>query len=313
MKKILVIGSLNIDFVINVENMPLPGETISAKDFNLICGGKGANQAYAAAKLGGNVSMIGAVGNDQYGKMLIDNLESVGVDTSGIKVMDNVDTGRAFITVDGSGENSIVVVSGANGLVSKELIDEKMDLIDSADIIVMQLEIPLYVVSYVAELARMKDKIVILDPAPATNIPSDILRNIDIIKPNETELETLCGFEVNSDEDVIKGAISLIDNGVEKVIVTLGEKGSMYVDYNSDYKYDAFDVDVVDTTGAGDAFTGALVKSLVDGREVSDAIKYAHFVSSIVVGRKGAQTSIPSEEEVYEFINKGGNYEKNNN
>lgn len=306
MKKILVIGSLNIDFVINVDKMPLPGETITGRDFSLVCGGKGANQAYAAAKLGGNVSMIGAVGNDEYGKMLINNLESVGVDTTGIKELD-CDTGRAFITVDSTGENSIVVVKGANGLVSKELIDEKIDLIDSADIIVMQLEIPLDVVRYVAGIARKKDKVVILDPAPAVDLDDELLRNIDIIKPNETELERLCGFEINNDEDIVSGAITLIDKGVEKVIVTLGDKGSMYVDYNIDKKYDAFNVDVVDTTGAGDAFTGALAKSLVDGRDVSDAIKYAHFVSSIVVGKKGAQTSIPSEKEVYEVLSNRGN------
>ena len=306
MKNILVIGSLNIDFVINVDKMPLPGQTITGRDFSLVCGGKGANQAYAAAKLGGNVSMIGAVGNDEYGKMLSDNLESVGVDVSGIKVLDT-DTGRAFITVDSTGENSIVVVKGANGLVSKELIDEKIDLIDAADIIVMQLEIPLDVVRYVAGIARKKDKVVILDPAPAVDLDDELLRNIDIIKPNETELERLCGFEINNDEDVVSGAITLIDKGVEKVIVTLGDKGSMYVDYNIDKKYDAFNVDVVDTTGAGDAFTGALAKSLVDGRDVSDAIKYAHFVSSIVVGKKGAQTSIPSEKEVYEVLSNRGN------
>lgn len=306
MKNILVIGSLNIDFVINVDKMPLPGQTITGRDFSLVCGGKGANQAYAAAKLGGNVSMIGAVGNDEYGKMLINNLESVGVDTSGIKVLDT-DTGRAFITVDSTGENSIVVVKGANGLVSKELIDEKIDLIDAADIIVMQLEIPLDVVRYVAGIARKKDKVVILDPAPAVDLDDELLRNIDIIKPNETELERLCGFEINNDEDVVSGAITLIDKGVEKVIVTLGDKGSMYVDYNIDKKYDAFNVEVVDTTGAGDAFTGALAKSLVDGRDVSDAIKYAHFVSSIVVGKKGAQTSIPSEKEVYEVLSNRGN------
>ena len=306
MKKILVIGSLNIDFVINVDKMPLPGETITGRDFSLVCGGKGANQAYAAAKLGGNVSMIGAVGNDEYGKMLINNLESVGVDTTGIKVLD-CDTGRAFITVDSTGENSIVVVKGANGLVSKELIDEKIDLIDAADIIVMQLEIPLDVVRYVAGIARKKDKVVILDPAPAVDLDDDLLRNIDIIKPNETELERLCGFEINNDEDVVSGALTLIDKGVEKVIVTLGDKGSMYVDYNIDKKYDAFNVEVIDTTGAGDAFTGALAKSLVDNRDISDAIKYAHFVSSIVVGKKGAQTSIPSEKEVYDVLSNRGN------
>ena len=286
--------------------MPLPGETITGRDFSLVCGGKGANQAYAAAKLGGNVSMIGAVGNDEYGKMLINNLESVGVDTTGIKVLD-CDTGRAFITVDSTGENSIVVVKGANGLVSKELIDEKIDLIDAADIIVMQLEIPLDVVRYVAGIARKKDKVVILDPAPAVDLDDDLLRNIDIIKPNETELERLCGFEINNDEDVVSGALTLIDKGVEKVIVTLGDKGSMYVDYNIDKKYDAFNVEVIDTTGAGDAFTGALAKSLVDNRDISDAIKYAHFVSSIVVGKKGAQTSIPSEKEVYDVLSNRGN------
>jgi len=302
-KNILVIGSLNMDFVIEVDKMPLPGQTILGEEFALIPGGKGANQAYAAGKLGANVSMLGAVGNDEYGKKLLKNLNSVNVNTDKIEKLENVNTGCAFINVDKNGENSIVVVSGANKKITTETINNNINLIEQADIIVMQLEIPIEVVEYVAKIAKEKGKIVILDPAPAIpNLSRELLSNVDIIKPNETEIQIVSGMQIESIEDMVKAARSLIDNGVKTVIVTLGGEGSLLVTSEKEERFPSLGLKPIDTTAAGDSFTAALAKSLVEGKELEEAIRYAHIVSSIVITRKGAQTSIPTQDEIDEFL-----------
>ena len=187
MKKIVVVGSLNMDCVVETPSMPKPGETITGKSVSQVPGGKGANQAYAIGKLGGDVQMIGAVGNDSCGMALKKNLESVGVKTDGLAILDGETTGQAFITVDGQGENSIIIIAGTNGLVTRELIDQNRRLIEESDIVIMQLEIPLEVVEYVKELAVSLGKLVIVDPAPAVEgIPDHFWKGIDYIKPNET-------------------------------------------------------------------------------------------------------------------------------
>ena len=307
MNDILVIGSLNMDFVVEVPKSPLPGETIIANKFSLVPGGKGANQAFALGRLGARVSMIGAVGNDEYGKKLIDNLKLAHVNTKKIFKMNDVNTGNAFINVDKSGENSIVVVSGANEKITKEFIDNNICYIKRAKIIVMQLEIPIEVVTYVAKIAKELGKIVVVDPAPARcDLPDELFSNVDIMKPNETELQTLSGINLNNEEDILKGAKILLNKGVKNVIVTLGANGSMLVNANGYKKFDALKVDVVDTTAAGDSFTAGLVNSLVLGKSLEDAIKYGHIVSSIVVTRKGAQSSIPTKMEVSKYIKEVG-------
>ncbi len=292
-----------MDFVIDVNKMPLPGETILAKDFTLVPGGKGANQAYAVGKLGANVSMIGAVGNNEYGIKLLENLNSVNVNTIGITKLDNVNTGCAFINVDKNGENSIVVVSGANEQITKETIDNNIKLIDDADIIIMQLEIPIETVTYVAKVAKQKGKLVILDPAPAVdNLPDELFNNVDIVKPNETEIQILSGIKTNSKDDIIRAAHSLIEKGVSTVIVTLGSNGSLLVTKEKTESFSALDVQAIDTTAAGDSFTAALAKSLLEGKSIEEAIKFGHLVSSIVVTKKGAQTSIPNQKEIDIFL-----------
>ncbi len=303
MSDVLVIGSLNMDFVMNVEKAPLPGETILTNTYNLVPGGKGGNKAYALGKLGTSVAMLGAVGCDEMGKKLIANLKKVKVDTKKIVKLKNINTGNAFITVDKTGENRIVVASGANNKLTKEMIDKNINLIKAAKIIVMQLEIPLEVVTYAAKLAKSLGKIVVLDPAPAVNnLPLDLYKNIDIIKPNETELQTLCNSKINTEEDIVTLAKSLIEKGVKNVIVTLGEKGSILVNNDTVQKYNAINVEVVDTTAAGDSFTAGLVKSLVDGKDLNESIKFGHIVSSLAVTKHGAQSSIPSIEEIKKFI-----------
>ena len=273
MKRILVVGSLNMDIVIETPCMPKAGETIAGKSIAQIPGGKGANQAFAAGKLGGNIAMMGAVGNDEKGEKLLESLKGVGVDISRIEVMNDIPTGQAFITVDDQGENAIIIIAGANGKVTKELIDSNLALIKQSDIIIMQLEIPLEIVGYVKKIVEEDGKIVILDPAPAIkDIPENILKGIDYIKPNETELQILTGMEVKNRKDITEAAKILIKKGVKNVIVTMGGDGCLYINKDIEEFFPAYPVKAIDTTAA--------------------------------VTRKGAQTSIPTREEVDEM--KGG-------
>lgn len=297
MKKILVVGSLNMDYSIKTSKMPNVGETVLGKEYTLNPGGKGANCAYALGRLGADISMLGMVGLDENGKILKNNLKEVNVNDKNIKEI-NYSTGVAFVTVDDDGDNSIIVISGANSKVDKSFIDENISLIKDSDIIVMQLEIPIDTVLYVSKLAKEYGKTVILDPAPARNdLPLELYKNIDIIKPNETEVLTLTGKD-----DIGNASLDLIEKGCKNVIVTLGSEGSLLVTKDGMTKYDAEKVDVVDTTAAGDTFTGALAFALSNDKELDEAIKFANKVSSIVVTRKGAQESIPSYEEVKELL-----------
>jgi ribokinase len=295
---LLIVGSLNMDTVIDVKNMPKPGETILGKKYELCPGGKGANQAYAAGKLGAKVSMIGMLGKDDNGARLLKNLQSVGVNTKGIQTLDDTTSGTAFITVDEHGENSIIVISGANFELAKEHIDRHIDLIDQCDAVVAQLEIPLDVVTYLANVAKSKNKLFILDPAPATSeLPEQLIRNVDIMKPNETELQILTGMQTQTEEQIVEAARSLIKRGVKTVVVTVGSKGAVLVTEQDFKVYPSRKVEAVDTTAAGDTFTAAFAMKLMDGSSCEEAIKFGNIVSSIVVTRKGAQNSIPSYEE----------------
>lgn len=298
MSNMLIVGSLNMDTVVEVKNMPKSGETILAKNYEQCLGGKGANQAYAAGKLGANVSMIGMVGKDDNGTKLLKNLQSVGVNTKGIQILDNTNSGTAFITVDEHGENSIIVISGANLEMTKQCIDQNMDLIDQCDVIVAQLEIPIDVVTYLSEIAKIKQKLFILDPAPATSdLPEQLIRNVDIIKPNETELQILTNMKTEHEEQIVEAARSLIKKGIKTVIVTIGSKGAVLVT-KEDYKVlPSRRVEAVDTTAAGDTFTAAFALKLMEGSNYEEAIRFGNVVSSIVVTRKGAQNSIPDYDE----------------
>ncbi len=305
MKKILVIGSLNLDMVVNVDHTPAVGETILSDKMEMIPGGKGANQACAAGCLNADITMLGAVGNDMYADIQMDSLSKAGVDISRIIRRQGTTTGIALITVNSDGDNCIVVISGANATLSCSDIDNNIDLLKEADIIIFQLEIPLETVCYGAKTAKELGKTVILDPAPVPKeFPKELYRYVDIIKPNETELHMLTGID-HVESHLPEACHLLRSQGVKNILVTLGEKG-VYLDSEEAgvYQIPAVPVDAVDTTAAGDSFTAALATMLANGRNLQDAAVFANYVSAIVVTRKGAQSSIPTLEEVQQYIEK---------
>lgn len=292
MKNILVIGSLNMDLVINTDRMPQAGETIHGKGFAHFPGGKGANQASACARAGGNVKMLGKVGDDAYGDILLKNLSQDGVNINGIE-REKISTGVAVITVF-NGENSIILDKGANGLVDRDYIDRHIDAIDWADYIIMQYEIPMETVVYVAQIVKSKGKTLIIDPAPMMDVPSELYRMADIILPNETETAQLVG-EGNDDEASVKKMYEL---GCKNVIMTLGKKGSIYYNGENMINQPAYKVKAIDTTGAGDCFTGSMVAALASDKTMEEALEFASKASAIAVGRRGAQPSFPWKSEV---------------
>jgi ribokinase len=298
-KKIAVVGSINMDMVVNIPYMPGIGETILAEKFKTVSGGKGANQAYAAARLGGDVYMFGKVGSDQFSGPLIKSLISAGVNTRGIKKDKEAQTGLAFINVNAEGDNNIVVVPGANGTYSEADLEENRDLFDLCEIILLQLEIPLPTVFHTVKLAFLADRQVIFNPAPAPKrLPPEILKQIDIITPNKNELERLTGLTVQNPEQAKNAARELIAGGVKTVIVTLGEEGAALISNDNYMFYPAHKVKVVDTTAAGDCFSAAIAVALAKGEDLSEAIIFANKVAALAVTREGAQTSIPTLSEV---------------
>lgn len=300
MKKIVVIGSLNMDTTVQVQHIPVTGETILSNDVALNPGGKGANQAYAAGKIGGNVAMIGAVGQDSNGIKLRENLEDVGVDISAVAVRENGTTGMAFVMVNQEGDNSIVVVPGTNATVSTEDIEQNIEQLENSDIVILQMEIPAETVLYVAKKAKMLGKTVILDPAPVPeHFPDELYEYVDILKPNETELSMLTGIKVDSEESIQKAIAMVREKGARDVVVTLGKQG-VYVssELEGEVRIPSLEVKVVDTTAAGDTFVAALATKLAQGEKLVEAAEFANQVSGMVVARKGAQSSVPSRAEI---------------
>ncbi len=295
-KKILVIGSANADLTIHADRMPYLGETITGRDFSVNCGGKGANQAVAVAKLGGNASFLGAVGNDANGKMLLDNLRKEKVEFEGI-ITENTPTGTASITVVNA-DNFIILDQGANGEMTKEIIREKENIIAESDYIILQLEIPAEAVLESAKIAKKHGKTVVLNPAPFCEMPEELYSLIDVFIPNEHEAKLMTGVEL-TDEKSYKKAIGIIKSkGIKTAIITLGHKGCVYNIGEEIFETPAIKVNAVDTTSAGDSFIGALITKLSKGDNIHNSIAYATKVSSITVTRMGASSSIPYENEV---------------
>lgn len=299
---IIVVGSLNMDLVTYTGRVPVTGETIIGKSFRQIPGGKGANQADAIAKLGAEVKMIGCVGNDGMGAALLESLRRDGVDVAMVKRVDGVSTGIASITVDASGNNSIIVVPGANGRLSVEDMQASLEAFEDSNIVVAQLEVPTETVKFAIKAAKQLGKLTILNPAPAAELEDELLSKVDILVPNETELELLSGIRIQNEADLERAAGLLIDKGVQELIVTLGSKGCVHFNKSGSKAYPAYKVDAVDTTAAGDSFIGALAAAISEGKTLEEAIRFATAVGALTVTREGAQSSLPLRKEVEAFI-----------
>lgn len=298
-KKILIIGSLNMDMVIGMKSMPLVGETVLGNNMTYIPGGKGANQAYAAGMLGGNAAMLGCVGKDNLGDALKENMKKSGTDSTGIAQLERYPTGMAVIYVNEDGDNSIVVIAGANSACDVAYLQQNDDRIRESDYVIFQMEIPCEAVYYGIRRAKELGKTVVLNPAPAPDyLPDEILAKVDYLTPNETEVLKLTGRTDMSVDSIKAGACELCRKGVKNVLVTLGDKGAMLVNEDGGHIYSGRRVNAVDTTAAGDCFNGAFVVGLSEGMTHEEAIRFANTASSIAVTRKGAQSSIPIREEV---------------
>jgi ribokinase len=297
-KNILVVGSLNMDLVVHTPRHPRIGETIIGGSFQTFPGGKGANQAVAAARLGGAVIMVGKVGQDAFGKALLETVARDGVDTSCIKKDDQAASGVALITVSNDGENTIVVASGANALVTAKDIEAIDEIFKQIGILVLQLETPLPTVEYAVKKAKEYGATVVLNPAPACPLPDSLLSSVDYLVPNQTEISLLAG-NIESLDDAIQ---VLRSRGVEHLIVTLGEEGVLIIDGEQRLHIPAYPVKAVDTVAAGDAFVGAFVVALSEGLSLTEAVRWGNAAGAIAVTRPGAQPSLPKREELVKFL-----------
>ena len=304
-KPILVIGSLNMDLVARCEHLPLRGQTIFGHDFFTAAGGKGANQAVAAAKLGARVAMAGCVGRDQFGIDLRAGLRDAGVDADNVVPVDRP-TGTALITVDADGANTIVVISGANMACDVALIDRALAGASGPGILLLQHEIPLEANAHAIRAARRAGWLVVLNPAPARAVAADLLPLIDIIAPNETEAATITGRAVADRAGALAAARYLVAAGARGALITLGSDGAIYCDGAAAWHCPAVAVQAVDTTAAGDAYIGALGAALAEGRDVRESLGFASAAAALSVTRLGAQPSLGSRVEVADFIARHG-------
>ncbi len=299
---ILVVGSFMMDLVVRTPRVPKEGETIIGTEFGRAPGGKGANQAVAAARLGAKVTMVGRVGNDLFGKDQIESLKASGVDTRYIIMDDEAPTGVGSITLDHSGNNRIIIVPGANMRLSPEDIDKARPAFEAADILLLQLEVPDEANERALDIANELGKPVIFNPAPARALGDATLGKVTIFTPNETEAEILTGMPVTTPEEAEKAAGALRARGVETVVVTLGSKGALLVREGESRTVPAWKVDVVDTTAAGDAFNGALAVAMARGDAWPDALAFSNAVAALAVTKFGAQPSMPTKDEVEAFL-----------
>jgi ribokinase len=298
MADIVVVGSLNMDLVVQVERMPAPGETLRGGDLQTIPGGKGANQAAAAQRLGCEVAMVGRVGADAFGPQLKNNLQDQGVDVTHVQIDDQAASGTALILVERNGENSIVISPGANGQLGTQDVARSRDLIEAARILLLQFEIPLQAVSAAIRVARQRGVRIILNPAPAQQVLPELLAKVDILAPNESELHILTGMKTDSLQAVEQAACKLLDMGVPAVVVTLGAQGALLATSDKVRHVPGIRVEVVDTTAAGDAFIAGLATALLQDYDLEQAVQYANCAGALATTKFGAQPSLPNAVEV---------------
>jgi ribokinase len=300
MSKVVVVGSINMDLVVRSPRFALAGETILGHTFDTIPGGKGANQAVAARRMGAEVAIVGRVGDDEFGQTLRRNLAAEGINTECLQITPSESTGVALITVDDNGENTIIVVPGANGRLTVDDIEGARDLIAGADILLMQLEIPLPVVERAAQIASESGVTVMVNAAPARTLPGALLSTVDYLVVNETEALLVAGTTTGSHEEAAR---TLLSTGVRNVVVTLGPEGSLLVASDApSVAVPAYRVRPVDTTAAGDGFAGAFAVALADGVPAAEALRWGNAEGALAVTREGAQPSLPTRSEAEEFM-----------
>lgn len=304
MPKVVVIGSANVDLTVRVERLPETGETVSGGELYTSFGGKGANQALSALRAGAEVRFFAKVGCDQNGEAIIRNLEDLGVNTEGILRDTSLPSGVALIMVDHEGNNAIAVAPGSNRAFTDEDIHRAEAALSWGEVLLLQLEIPQSAVSEALHLAKARDMVTILNPAPARPLTSELLSPVDILTPNETEAAFLTGTSVEEPEQAARAGKKLIEMGCAQMIITLGDKGCCWVREDTVRVFPSFPVTGVDSTAAGDAFNGALACAIAEGRSMDEAIRFASAAGALTVTRKGAQGSIPTRDEITRHLEK---------
>ncbi|WP_153448647.1 ribokinase [Vibrio algicola] len=305
MNKLMVLGSVNADHVLQVPSFPRPGETLTGRNYQVIAGGKGANQAVAAARLGADIGFIASVGSDDFGRNIINEFKTDGINTNCIHIAPSTPTGIAMIQVSDNGENSICLSPEANDLLTTSIIESHIQAIQCCDYLLLQLETPLEGIQTAVNYAKTASDhtvTVILNPAPARKLPDTLLAQVNVITPNETEAEILTGIKVFDDESSQNAANILHDKGIDTVMITLGSKGVWLSENRNGKLIQGFKVTAVDTTAAGDTFNGAFVTGLLENKNIEDSIMFAHAAAALSVTRFGAQTSIPYRQETDSFL-----------
>lgn len=304
--KLVVLGSINADHILNLESFPTPGETVTGSHYQVAFGGKGANQAVAAGRSGADIAFIACTGDDDIGERIRKQLQVDRIDVAPVSAVSGESTGVALIFVNGEGENVIGIHAGANAALSSALVDAQRERIANADALLMQLESPLDSVQLAAQIAHEHQTTVVLNPAPARALPDTLLSLVDIITPNETEAEKLTGVRVENDDDAAKAAQILHAKGIDTVIITLGSRGVWASVKGEGHRVPGFKVQAIDTIAAGDTFNGALMTALLEKTPLAEALRFAHAAAAIAVTRKGAQPSVPWREEIDEFLRQQG-------
>jgi ribokinase len=300
--KITVIGSSNTDLVAKTPKLPAPGETVLGSEFIIAPGGKGANQAVAIARLGGDVTFVAKLGMDDFGDQALENFKRDGINTDFVFRDKEASSGVALIFVDDDGENMIIAVQGANARLSPADIDRARPAVENADAVVLQLETPIETVEHAVAIAAESGVPVILNPAPARKLETRLIEKLDCLTPNETEAEILTGIKVTDDTSARKAGQRLLELGASSVVVTMGKRGAMLITAEESLLVPAFQVNAVDATAAGDAFTGGLAYARASGRDLEAAVKFANAVAALAVTKMGAQPSMPAREDVERFL-----------